>query len=523
MNKESISLIINEPEPIYIDLIKRETNYPKDSINLKMDKILSNINIQNYYEIKGEGYLIKILPINERTDNFIEFLSCEKKIRNFYHYTDDKKLILFQTEIDTDNEIWINNKIEYAIFNENKEQLNLSICLGEEIQIHYKIKNQSKLNLTKISYFDEIGINIFNISEPFFNDICFPYSENGFDIILSDRIKYFYQNYSICQNDCIYEKIEIDKKNILCKCFILTEIKQKVNKNKNSKFILLSNSTLGVIKCYDLVFNFKNKFKNLGFWTTIFCLCSKLIFYSCFIIIGINPIQKYIKKEMSEYHYLPNNNKIKETNGQNYSYNNKNNKENSFSIKNSRKIIKSRTIHISKNRENINALKNAQSQNELIISSKAKGILINKEKKNNQLNYKDYYMLIKIDANNKNEDKEPYKSNYILDNYDYNLALKYEKRSFGRIFYIILLSKEETMNVIFFKSPLHLIYLRIHLFFLMLGGDFCLNALLYFNERISDQYRYIYLKYFWYTIYNNIIVTILCTFLNKMLLFFLHL
>ena len=40
----------------------------------------------------------------------------------------------------------------------------------------------------------------------------------------------------------------------------------------------------------------------------------------------------------------------------------------------------------------------------------------------------------------------PVESYIILDNYDYETAIKYDKRSFWRIFYIYLIAKENIIN-----------------------------------------------------------------------------
>ena len=49
---------------------------------------------------------------------------------------------------------------------------------------------------------------------------------------------------------------------------------------------------------------------------------------------------------------------------------------------------------------------------------------------------------------------EPPDSKYILDNYDYDTGLKYEKRSIGRIYYIFLLSKTNILNTFYFELNL---------------------------------------------------------------------
>ena len=266
-NKGSFSPIKLKAEKEYVDIINMETNIPKDSIEIKMSKVLSYLDINKSYEIKGTGYIISISLIEENKEgNYIDFLSCEEKLRNI----SKNKLILFLIEINIDDKKWVNNKIKYYIFNENKKQLDLSVCKDENILIHYRIKNESQFNLTKISYFDELGVNIFNREDPFFTDICFSYSENGADMILKDRLTYIYQNYTICDSSCLYQKTEVEQKKFLCNCTILSLFESKLNNldsidSKEKKLMPLSNGNFGVIKCYKLVFNFKNKLKNIGF------------------------------------------------------------------------------------------------------------------------------------------------------------------------------------------------------------------------------------------------------------------
>ena len=304
---DNLSLIIYTVEQEYIDIYNMKTNIPLSSIEIKMNKIMSKIQIGNSYFIKGDDYNVTISLINEEKEGtYIELLECEEKLRNAYNYANDIKLIIFQVEIYIDDDRWINNNIQYAIFNEDKIRLNLSVCKDEEIIIYYKIKNKPQLNLTRISHFDELGVNVFKRGDPFFNDICFPYSEGNSDIILRDRINYIYQNYSLCDSGCIYEKIEIEKNTIRCKCSILSKFNLYLEdfEPEEVKNLLLQNSTLGVIKCYNLVFNLKNKLKNVGLWITIIAIIGHipiLIFYIC---LGTIPIQKYVEQQMDKFHYL---------------------------------------------------------------------------------------------------------------------------------------------------------------------------------------------------------------------------
>ena len=44
------------------------------------------------------------------------------------------------------------------------------------------ITNSSLLNKTMISYFSELGIDIFDNKDSFFNDLCYPFSISNSDI-----------------------------------------------------------------------------------------------------------------------------------------------------------------------------------------------------------------------------------------------------------------------------------------------------------------------------------------------------
>jgi hypothetical protein len=100
-----------------------------------------------------------------------------------------------------------------------------------------------------------------------------------------------------------------------------------------------------------------------------------------------------------------------------------------------------------------------------------------------------YYRLIWINANNSSIKKPP-ESKYILDNYDYEDAIKYEKRSFWRIYYICILSIDNIINTFIFQDPLENRFIRLSLFIFQTACYFALNSLFYLNTNISEKYHY---------------------------------
>ena len=154
--------------------------------------------------------------------------------------------------------------------------LNLSLCKDIEIEITYAMKDNS-LDMNSISKFNNTGIDVFNINDSFFNDICHPYSDSNNDIVLEDRIKDIYQNYSLCEEGCSYNGIDLVNKTISCDC----KVKTNMSLNGSSSITLIYfddikiESNFGLIKCYQLVFSFKGKLTNIGFWIFLFfCFCS---------------------------------------------------------------------------------------------------------------------------------------------------------------------------------------------------------------------------------------------------------
>ena len=143
------------------------------------------------------------------------------------------------------------------------------------------------------------------------------------------------------------------------------------------------------------------------------------------------------------------------------------------------------------------------------IRTLTKGTNLSKSitKLNKEKNFPGYYNLIQINANNSLKNKPP-NSKFILDNYTYEEAIKYETRDFWRIYFICLLSKENILNTFFFKSPLESQSIRISIFIFDFSCDLALNTLFYFNDKISDKFYYEGDSLYLYLLVNNITIYI---------------
>ena len=221
-------------------------------------------------------------------------------------------------EINNKNEKSLVNQVEYQVYDENKTLLDLSLCNETNIKIFYAIKN-NLLNISSISAFKDFGVDVFNIKDSFFNDICSPYSDSKNDMVLKDRIKYIFKNYSLCDEGCIYDEFNIEYNTISCNCNVKTNISiNETSLNLEKLDDIKIESNFGLIKCYKLVFSWDGKSKNIGFWIFLILFLPHFPLLFSYFCKGIKPIKEYIINEMKKYGYI---------------------KVNKNSIKNNKKII----------------------------------------------------------------------------------------------------------------------------------------------------------------------------------------
>ena len=70
-------------------------------------------------------------------------------------------------EISNKNSRSLTNQVEYQVYDEQKRQLDLSLCNNTNIKIFYGIKNNSDLDMSVLNSFKDSGVNVFNISDEF--------------------------------------------------------------------------------------------------------------------------------------------------------------------------------------------------------------------------------------------------------------------------------------------------------------------------------------------------------------------
>ena len=559
-----------------IEINEDKINTTKENLINEISSILNDTEKGKIYKKNGGDYSILIYPTNSLdsiSTSHVNFTECEKVLRSHYRMPNTSIITFMQIELDNNNSQSLINQIEYQAYSENKTKLDLSLCKDVNIQVVYSIKNNSKnnINIDSINTFKESGVDIFNISDSFFNDICEPYSESDNDLILEDRIKYIYQNYSLCEDGCTYDKIDLENMTIVCDCKVKDNITTVISPIK-LEHAEGSSTNFDVIKCANLVFSFDGKNKNIGFWFLGFLVLAYLPILIYYFYIGIKPVREYIIKQMKDYGYIINNQEKNNNEGLN---NNSNNNDINFENQSEKKIKKVKrrksknnsppkkvkTLNYNKENDkifiqNVKIIDNSSSINIIKSSNRGidPGININlnnnnenkntrsikyenksKEKSENitvlptqdipetsnekgNKNNLNTFTLINMDLNlSRNKDYIPPDSNIILNNYTFEEAVKYDKRETCTIFYIFILAKQIVFHTFLYHSPIEIFPLRLCLFIFTISSDLALNALFYFNDNISKKYRNSK-NLFLFSLSDNVAVVFLSTFVGFVLL-----
>ena len=613
-NNETINIKIEEPSDFDNRIINLITN--KEQLKKELPKIINYIEIGQNYEINGEDFSMIIKPTNSSiipSSTHVDFSKCENILRKHYNIDSSRILTFFQVEIKNKNEKSLVNQVEYQVYDDEKKLLNLSVCDKTNIEVFYSIKSNSSINLDSLNSFKDLDIDLLNIKDRFFTDICIPYSYLENDIVLLDRIIDFYQNYSLCDNNCMYNEIDLELKVISCNCSVKTNLNTEEANFKLEQLKDVEKSmAFEIIKCYNLAFSWKNKLKNIGFWIFLFFVFLHIPLLIIYFNKGIKPIKNYIINEMADNGYIKKGENIL-SNEQDDVYNNKKCEKRRLSKRKSitkRKNILKRNslrrkpktsrvknfnlskeesklksppkktekkntkikpdklklleeINIVSNssslinkmkseREIINNLNNNSKANNIKNKTKEKILSKRKEKRaktqNLTIKKKESLALISTQGNSykqskkeKNHDKKendkiinfnlininlnskrkskyiPSSSNYILNIYTFKEAIENDLRSLCLIFYIYLLTKQIFFHAFLFKSPLVLFPLRFCLLIFIISSDFALNALFYFDDKISEKYRYAK-NIFLFALSKNITIILLSTFIGFILL-----
>ena len=250
-------------------------NHFYDYIN-EFDHFLTN----NVKIVKGNNYTIELFK-----NDLCEYeVSSDYQI-SYVNLTQCQEILVKKNEIKSYDILWIkvdipkineSNRFYYQAYNIEKEQIiDLTEC--NDLDVNIEIDFPDSINFTKLKEFYNKGIDLYNANDDFFNDLCFPfYNTDNNDVLISDRRKDYFLNYSFCNGHCD-TSLNYENNKINCKCKMKYNNIDNIDKfkeinssnNQNFKNKNINNEHISCFKCHNVVFNRKYNKKNAVQWVLL--------------------------------------------------------------------------------------------------------------------------------------------------------------------------------------------------------------------------------------------------------------
>ena len=300
-----------------------------------ISQIINEINSENNMKtvdsvMTPTGIVLNIYPakipkevVLEENSNitYIDLGDCEEKLKSHYNLPPETKLYILGIDSPGENGKSSINIFNYEIYLQNGTQIkDLSVCNETIVTTSSKITDLEIIQYEKAKEMSYYGYDIYDETSNFYVDSCSAAHENGNDITLEDRKKYYYPNINLCNEGCQYSEIDYETQRIICECDINYNSTNKINNDNNNKkeeddetyleyFLSLINYK--IVKCYSLFNDFKNYYYNGGFYIGIGTLFISIALISVFCMKTINTLKIDLFKN------LPTKGKLKETQKEN--------------------------------------------------------------------------------------------------------------------------------------------------------------------------------------------------------------
>ena len=464
---------------------------------------------------------------------------CENILREHYNIDENDPLLFLKYSKVSGQDNYDSN-FQYEIFHPRTfQKLNLSLCDNTSVSVYVPMA----LNEEQEEIYNQLveqGYDPFDLYDKFYREICTPYtSENGTDVLLDDREEFVYTslvNKSLCPSGCGYSEYSLNTKYIKCECntnntdIVTLDIDHLSGKNAYQSLLsTLKTSNYKVMRCYNLVFNFKIFCHNYGSQISLALFVvylSFMIYYSCKDISPLKlTISKILFRENNEQdmpkidikkpkksktinkikiedvqkttgYNPPKRGVVRKTTVLNTEDDNIMNTEHYEFFENKKtRRRKSRTK--SKTRTKRTEL---ESNKDLLRPEKVTEITgIKKNKKAHVVNYetdKTHKEKYNEKYNKKEKEKEKsehHKNNIVYDDYelnnmDYQDASINDKRSCLRTYWSMLKRENSFLITFIACNDYNLFYVKIERFFILLCTEMIMNGLFFIHESMHRKY-----------------------------------
>ena len=321
-----------------VDLYKKSSNLELNNNGTSVgQKIVTQDATVEFYGVnkKNKGKTNQ----NIQSDlSYIDISECIDKIYKSNKMQEKDDIVILKFDVNKIPNKYLINPVEYKLINSRTgQELDASICEHNSIRISYPVhdlinkydkmtKNIRKLNYMKIDLtsnnknslrekldkgkeiYDEYpDVDIFDINSKIYSDICIAVEVDGKDLVLEDRIDYFYPQLSLCENNCTYNRTDFVNERIYCDCSYKTEFdfereySPSFELNSNQvKSDQSGNSNIAIMKCISNLKNSKSISNNYGFVYSLIIIILEVILFCIIAFYGIKALLNKLKVKMSK-------------------------------------------------------------------------------------------------------------------------------------------------------------------------------------------------------------------------------
>ena len=230
----------------------------------------------------------------------VDFQSCYIKVQEKYGINDKLIIVIIDKKE-------LNNAKTFYSFYHPLSGIKLDaeeVCKNETIVVVESLNSALDKNDTEIfkaqTSLTSQGINIFDLNDPFYTDICYDF-DNPFkkDIPLSDRIKIIYPDVELCDEGCEIKSINLEDMTTTCDCLFNDIANNNIMKDNalmestvGEIFDLINNSNILVFKCFKYIFTHFPS--SIGGWISLGLIMSQIALTLVFFFVQSTQTSKYI-------------------------------------------------------------------------------------------------------------------------------------------------------------------------------------------------------------------------------------
>ena len=195
----------------------------------------------------------------------VDFKTCYDKVKIEYGIEEELVIVIINLKDGNGG-----SQTYYSFFNPiTGYKLNAEeFCKNETIVVNQnlttKLSEQGTEKMEMQTSLTDQGINIFDLNDPFYTDLCYDFDNPSYrDIPLSKRIETVYPNVSLCDEGCQMDGIDLETMTASCNCKFndisqsnLVKDNALLDSSVGEVFDLISSSNILVITCYKYIFKY---------------------------------------------------------------------------------------------------------------------------------------------------------------------------------------------------------------------------------------------------------------------------